>query len=67
MRRVRKTAIEAYEHQDLPFAKLVEELRPERNLSQTPLCQVVFHMYNPPGANASLPQVNVGPDCCQAA
>jgi amino acid adenylation domain-containing protein len=50
LQRVRSTAIEAYEHQDLPFARLVQELRPEPDLSQTPLCQVLFHMYNPPGS-----------------
>jgi len=50
LHRVRATAIQAYEHQDLPFARLVQELRPERDLSQTPLCQVLFHMYNPPGS-----------------
>jgi amino acid adenylation domain-containing protein len=50
LHRARSTAIDAYEHQDLPFARLVQELRPERDLSQTPLCQVLFHMYNPPGS-----------------
>jgi amino acid adenylation domain-containing protein len=48
LRRVRKGAVEAYNHQDLPFEKLVEELHPNRSLSHTPLFQVFFNMLNLP-------------------
>ncbi|MEG5035145.1 amino acid adenylation domain-containing protein [Microcoleus sp. AT3-D2] len=48
LRRVRQVALDAYAHQDLPFAKLVEALRPDRTASTTPLFQVLFVLQNTP-------------------
>jgi len=57
--RVKLTALEAYIHQDLPFEKLVEELKPNRDLSYNPLFQVMFALQNMPKPNLSLSDVSI--------
>jgi amino acid adenylation domain-containing protein len=44
--RVRKTALDAYAHQDVPIEKLIEVLKPERDLSRTPIFQIYFNLFN---------------------
>ncbi|XWK89438.1 MAG: amino acid adenylation domain-containing protein [Phormidium sp.] len=46
--RIRDVAMDSYTYQDLPFELLVETLQPERNLSHTPLFQVMFVLQNAP-------------------
>ncbi|OYD96063.1 non-ribosomal peptide synthetase [Nostoc sp. 'Peltigera membranacea cyanobiont' 213] len=46
--RVRNVAVEAYKYQDLTFDQLVEALNPERNVSHSPVFQVMFDFRNAP-------------------
>lgn len=46
LHQVRKTASAAFQHQEVPFAKVVEALQPERSLDQNPLFQVMFQLQN---------------------
>jgi amino acid adenylation domain-containing protein len=50
--RVRETAVSAYSNQDLPFEKLVEELNPPRQLSYSPVAQVLFSLETPVGESS---------------
>jgi amino acid adenylation domain-containing protein len=52
--RTREITLGAYEHQDLPFEKLVEALHPQRDLSYTPLVQVMFGLQNAPAVELEM-------------
>jgi hypothetical protein len=58
--RVRETALGAYAHQEVPFEKLVEELRLERSPAYNPLVQVLFVMQNVPRRQLSLSGLESG-------
>jgi non-ribosomal peptide synthetase component F len=51
LQQMKEITLGAYDHQDLPFEKLVADLRPERSLSQTPLFRVMFNWVNTPPAS----------------
>jgi amino acid adenylation domain-containing protein len=57
--RVQDVVLSAYSHQDLPFEKLVEELQTERDLSRSPLFQVMFVLENEQETRLEFPGVSL--------
>lgn len=61
IRRVKDVALDAYDHQALPFDRLVEALRPVRAAGQNPLAQVCFGLYTFDGSAFGLPGLEARP------
>jgi amino acid adenylation domain-containing protein len=53
--RVRELSLEVYTHQDMPFERLVQELRPERQLGRNPLFQIMYNFHD-----AAVPDLEFG-------
>ncbi len=59
LHRVRKTCLEAYDHQELPFERLIDLLQLERSTSHNPLVQVVLSLQNAPFPDVRLPNLTL--------
>jgi amino acid adenylation domain-containing protein len=57
--RVRSVTLDAYVHQDIPYEKLLEDLRPPRDLRHNPLFQVLFVLHNTPPPAWDFPGLTV--------
>jgi amino acid adenylation domain-containing protein/non-ribosomal peptide synthase protein (TIGR01720 family) len=57
--RVRETTLEAFANEDLPFDKVVEVLKPVRNLSYNPLFQAMFSFHDTPLPDLTLPGLKI--------
>lgn len=61
LERMKKTALDAYDHQDVPFEQVVDAAEPQRHLNISPLFQVSFAVQNAPVEEIALPGLSVHP------
>ncbi|WP_405828546.1 amino acid adenylation domain-containing protein [Streptomyces sp. NBC_00105] len=60
--RIRETDLAAYEHQDVPFERVVEAVNPERSLARHPLFQVLLQVQDGEDGTLVLPGLEVRPE-----
>jgi len=61
LQRVRRNTLQAYAHQEAPFDRLVDELRPRRASGHTPLFPVMFDLHAAPPQPPELAGLDVEP------
>lgn len=61
LQQVRRVALDAFSHQDLPFEQVVDALRPERSAAHPPLFQVLFALQSTDASELALPGLDVSP------
>ena len=59
--RVRQAALEAYNHQDVPFEQIVEDIVPQRDLARTPIFQAMLALLDDPLGELDLPGLAASP------
>ncbi|MGX7674551.1 amino acid adenylation domain-containing protein [Plantactinospora sp. DSM 117369] len=60
LRRVRRTCLDGYDHQDVPFERVVEELDPPRDPGRNPLFQIMLVLQNAPAERIRLGDLELG-------
>ncbi len=59
--RVKRVALDAYAHQDVPFERIVDAVAPERDTGRTPLAQVLLTVHSQPSGSLVLDGLHVEP------
>jgi amino acid adenylation domain-containing protein len=59
--RVKATVTEAQQHADVPFERIVQELRPERDPSRNPIFQVMVNLQPPSTGGVALADLTLTP------
>jgi amino acid adenylation domain-containing protein/non-ribosomal peptide synthase protein (TIGR01720 family) len=61
LNQIKATLLDAYAHQQVPFEQIVEHLQPERNLSHSPLFQIMLVLHNNENSLLDLPELTLSP------